>query len=169
MEDALAGEWEPEGHQLRDHLPGGRVVGEEATVPGGADAGRETARGGPGSVPGRGAAGPAASGSLFRSPADHIAQGRGGQEQAQEEPQLEEEDGAGGAESPRGRPGVPQQGVLGGGGTRTQGGVVSADCRPEVTGRAAEGCEGCPAGGAQGAHAGAPLHPPAPWALTFLM
>ena len=52
MEDALAGEWEPEGHQLRDHLPGGRVVGEEATVPGGADAGRETTRGGPGSVPG---------------------------------------------------------------------------------------------------------------------
>ena len=135
MEDALAGGWEPEGHQLRDHLPGGRVVGKEATVPGGADAGREMDRGRPGSATRRGAAGLAALGPLLRSPADHIAQGHGGQEQAQEEHQLEEEDGAGGAESPRGRPGVPQQSVLGGGGKRTQGGVLSTVCRPEVTGQ----------------------------------
>jgi len=130
--------------------------------------------------------GPAASGPLLRSPADHIAQGYGGQKQAQEEHQLEEEDGAGGAESPRGRPGVPQQSVLGGEGKRTQGGILSAVCRLEVigqrslqtrgavcrlevAGRAAAGCEGCPADGAQGAHAGAPLRPAGPRVLTFLI
>lgn len=46
MEGALGGGRQPEGHQLWDHLPGGRVVGEEATVPGGVDAGeREPGQG----------------------------------------------------------------------------------------------------------------------------
>lgn len=38
VDGTLARGWQPEGHQLRDHLPGGRVFGEEAAVPGGTDA-----------------------------------------------------------------------------------------------------------------------------------
>lgn len=38
VEGTLGRGRQPEGHQLWDHLPGGRVVGEEATVPGGVDA-----------------------------------------------------------------------------------------------------------------------------------
>jgi hypothetical protein len=71
VEGTLAREWELEGNQLRDHLPGSRVVGEEATVPGRVDArdrvdstvstGEELPQDLPASV--------------FPSPADHIAQG----------------------------------------------------------------------------------------------
>lgn len=38
-EGTLARKWELEGHQFWHHLPGGRIVGEEATVPGGVGAG----------------------------------------------------------------------------------------------------------------------------------
>lgn len=38
MEGTLAREWQLEGHQLGYHLPGGRIVGKEATFPGGVDA-----------------------------------------------------------------------------------------------------------------------------------
>lgn len=115
MEGSLAKGWQLEGHQLRDHLPGGRVVGEEAAVPGGVDAAeRRPERGcgrGPREEP---PARPSASVPLPPSPADHVAQGHGGQKQAQDEHQLEEEGGAGGSEPPRGRLGVPQEVVLGG-------------------------------------------------------
>lgn len=47
------------------------------------------------------------------SPADHVAKGHGGQKQAQDEHQLEEEGGAGGTESSVGHPGVLEEGVLG--------------------------------------------------------
>lgn len=57
---------------------------------------------------------------LFPSPADHIAQGHCSQKQAQEEHQLEEEGGAGGAEGPRRCPGVLQEGVLGAQATATR-------------------------------------------------
>lgn len=63
------------------------------------------------------------------SPADHVAQGHGGQKQAQHQHQLEEEGGAGGTESARGRPGVPQEGVLGS--KQPQGGAVSSFADPE--------------------------------------
>lgn len=43
MEGPLTREWELEAHQLRYHLPGGRVVCEEAAVPGGAGAGERGA------------------------------------------------------------------------------------------------------------------------------
>lgn len=79
---------------------------------------------------------------LRLSPADHIAQGHDGQEQAQEEHQLEEEGGAGGTEPPWRGPGVPQEGVLGG--EQRQMGVSQfADAKePEARGRAAEGAGG---------------------------
>lgn len=38
-EGTLARKWELEGYQLGYHLPGGRIVCEEATVPGGVGAG----------------------------------------------------------------------------------------------------------------------------------
>lgn len=85
MEGILARKWELEGHQLWYHLPGGRVVCEEATVPGGVGA------------------------------ADHVGQRHCSQKQAKEQHQMEEEDGAGGSEKPWGCLGVPQEGVLGGG------------------------------------------------------
>lgn len=50
---------------------------------------------------------------LLPSPADHVAQRHGGHKQAEDEHQLEEEGRAGSPESARGRPGVPQEGVLG--------------------------------------------------------
>lgn len=89
---------------------------------------------------------------LRPSPADHIAQGYDGQEQAQDEHQLEEEGGAGGAESPRRGLGVPHEGVLGANGT--WGSLASSQMprspRPrEVTlrGRAEAGRETCLADG----------------------
>lgn len=52
--------------------------------------------------------------SLLPSPADHVAQRHGGHKQAEDEHELEEEGRAGSPEAARGRPGVPQEGVLGG-------------------------------------------------------
>lgn len=43
VEDTLARKRELEGHQLWYHLPGGRIVGEEAAVPGGVGAGEMAA------------------------------------------------------------------------------------------------------------------------------
>lgn len=108
-EDTLARKWELERHQLRDHLPGGRIVGEEAAVPGGAGA-REmvvdrVVRDGAGD------AGPA-SRPPSQSPADDVDQRHSSQEQAQKKHQLEKEGGTGGSEQPWGWPGIPQECVL---------------------------------------------------------
>lgn len=165
MEDALAGRREPEGHQLWDHLPGGRVVGEEATVPGGVDAGDRQPEQGWCQGPRGGATCPPATGALRPSPADHIAQGHDGQEQAQEEHQLEEEGGAGGPESPRRGLGVPHEGVLGA--SNGPWGSLASSQRPRslrpregtLRGRAEAGRGACPADG--GPH-GPPRCMPAP-------
>lgn len=164
VEDVLAEGREPEGHQLWHHLPGGRVVGEEATVPGGVDAGERRPEEGWCQGPVRSCC-PAAR--PLHSPADHIAQGHGGQEQAQDEHQLEEEEGAGGSESPNGGPGVPQQGVLG----EQQRGV--SDGCPRRDRRGSSRRRGCWVDGTRGAHTAAPPPPPPATsparALTFLM
>ena len=70
---------------------------------------------------------PSASAPLLPSPADHVAQGHGGQKQAQDEHQLEEEGGARGSEPPRGRLGVPQKVVLGS--KQKQWGLLASICR----------------------------------------
>lgn len=110
MEGILARKWELEGHQLWYHLPGGRVVCEEATVPGGVGAG-EMGADRPVRTWGRScwASPPSLQPS---SPADHVGQRHCSQKQAKEQHQMEEEDGAGGSEKPWGCLGVPQEGVL---------------------------------------------------------
>lgn len=84
---------------------------------------------------------------LRPAPADHVAQRHGGQKQAQDEHQLEEEGGARGSEPAKGRPGVPQEGVLGS--KRHRGAVSSHLQKPRSPGprevRLGDGGEGHPA------------------------
>lgn len=108
---------------------------------------------------------------LLPSPADHIAQRHDGQEQAQDEHQLEEEGGAGGAESSGRGLGVPHQGVLG---EAAAGGeaVSRGSPRPRAVplgGWAEAGREPGSAAAGSGAHAVPLRPPPSPRALTFLM